>query len=57
MDNCVGSISTIPTLPRDPEKPDDVDSTAEDHPYDMCRYRVLKGNLAGVKSIRIKMPS
>jgi hypothetical protein len=44
MDNCVGSISTIPNLPRDEEKIDDVDTSAEDHPYDMARYRVLKGN-------------
>lgn len=44
MQNCVASIATIPVLPRDDKKPDDVDTTAEDHAYDMLRYRILKGN-------------
>jgi hypothetical protein len=44
MDNCRASIATIPVLPRDEKKLDDVDTKAEDHPYDMVRYRVLKGN-------------
>lgn len=43
MDNCRASIATLPTLPRDEDDPDDVDTDAEDHPYDMVRYRVLKG--------------
>lgn len=43
MENCRASISTLPTLPRDDDDPDDVDTDAEDHPYDMVRYRVLKG--------------
>lgn len=44
MRNCAASVETIPNLPRDPKKPDDVDTTAEDHAYDMVRYRVLAGN-------------
>lgn len=43
MDNCRASVSTIPTLPRDDDDLDDVDTDAEDHAYDMVRYRVLKG--------------
>jgi hypothetical protein len=43
MENCRASIATLPTLPRDEDEPDDVDTEAEDHPYDMVRYRVLKG--------------
>ncbi len=43
MENCRASISTLPTLPRDEDDPDDVDTDAEDHAYDMVRYRVLKG--------------
>jgi hypothetical protein len=43
MANCKGSISTIPVLPRDEDNLDDVDTSAEDHPYDMTRYRALKG--------------
>lgn len=39
--NCVGSIETIPSLPRDPLDINDIDTTAEDHPYDMVRYRLL----------------
>lgn len=44
MENCIASISTIPTLPRDEDKPDDIDTDAEDHPYDMVRYRVLRSS-------------
>jgi hypothetical protein len=44
MENCKASIDLLPTLPRDPDNQDDVDTSAEDHPYDMLRYRVLKGN-------------
>lgn len=46
MDHCRSAISHLPVLPRDPKDPDDVDSDAEDHDYDMVRYRVL-----GVKRI------
>lgn len=44
MRNCVASIEILPTLPRDEIKIDDVDTTSEDHCYDMVRYRVLKGS-------------
>jgi hypothetical protein len=44
MNNCIASIQIIPVLPRDPEKEDDVDTEAEDHPWDMWRFRILKGN-------------
>lgn len=43
MSNCVASIATLPILPRDEDNMDDVDTTAEDHPYDMTRYRISKG--------------
>lgn len=56
MDNCRASIATIPVLPRDEEggKPDDVDTTAEDHSWDMVRYRVLKGNIKVATKIPVK---
>lgn len=56
MENCIASISTIPTLPRDEKILDDVDTTSEDHPYDMTRYRVLKssGKFAG-KGVKISL--
>lgn len=41
MDHCIASIKTLPNLPRDEDDPDDVDTEAEDHPYDMVRYMVL----------------
>jgi len=44
MTNCVASITLLPGLPRSEKDPDDVDTDAEDHAYDMIRYRVLKGN-------------
>lgn len=56
MANCVGSIATIPVLPRDETKIDDVDTSAEDHPYDMTRYRVLKGNRRTATVIRVNFP-
>lgn len=43
MNNCIASISTIPVLPRDEKRIDDVDTSAEDHAYDMVRYRILDG--------------
>ena len=41
MEHCRASLSLLPTLPRDPKKQEDVDTKAEDHCYDMVRYRVL----------------
>lgn len=40
--NCQVSIAIIPTLPRDEDDLDDIDTTAEDHPWDGWRYRILK---------------
>lgn len=53
MTNCVASITLIPSLPRDDDDLDDVDTDAEDHPYDMVRYRVLKGNNRAAKSLKL----
>lgn len=41
FDTCRHSIRTLPTLPRDSRKLDDVDTEAEDHCYDMVRYRAM----------------
>lgn len=41
MNHCNNALAHWPVLPRDPKKPDDVDSDAEDHDYDVLRYRVL----------------
>jgi hypothetical protein len=57
MDCCRASISTIPTLPRDKLKIDDVDTSAEDHPYDMVRYRVLKSSNASASNIQFTFAS
>lgn len=57
MENCIASIDIIPTLPRDEDKPDDVDTDAEDHCYDMIRYRVLKSNNRIARKIKTKLPS
>jgi hypothetical protein len=51
--NCRSSISTIPVLPSDPDKLDDVDTTAEDHNWDMVRYRVLASNNRNATKIKI----
>ncbi len=51
MVNCRASIGTVPTLPRDTDKPDDVDTDAEDHPYDGWRYRVLANAKRAAKKL------
>lgn len=43
MSHCQAATSTIPVLPRDEDDPDDVDTDAEDHPWDGVKYRVLAG--------------
>ena len=57
MRHCKAAIKTLPVLPRDEDDMDDVDTTAEDHPYDAIRYRCLKGAGKAPQSIKIKMPS
>ena len=54
MNHCKASIETLPSLPRDEEKLDDVDTSSEDHVYDCCRYRVLKGSNRTAKEIKVK---
>jgi hypothetical protein len=56
MDNCRATIATLPTLPRDEDDPDDVDTEAEDHAYDMIRYRVLKGANRLAKKLKAHWP-
>lgn len=41
FDTCRHFIRTVPVLPRDEKKWDDIDTHAEDHVFDECRYRVL----------------
>jgi len=38
---CHNFIRTLPMLPVDPHKPEDVDTTKEDHSYDMSRYSLM----------------
>lgn len=56
MQHCTGAISTIPILPRDEDDQDDVDSAAEDHPWDGTRYRVLKAGNRTAKSVKLTRP-
>lgn len=46
---CVHTIRTLPNLPRDMDDPDDIDSTAEDHLFDVVRYRALKAKSVATK--------
>lgn len=57
MENCIGTIATLPTLPRDEVKLDDVDTEAEDHPYDVVRYRVTKGSNRYARAIKVTFPT
>ena len=54
MNNCRASLATLPALPMDPDKIGDVDTTSEDHVYDMVRYRCTKGNNRGAKTLDVK---
>jgi hypothetical protein len=58
MRHCKGAIETLPTLPRDEDNIDDVDTDAEDHPYDGIRYRCLKGsNKRPTESVKVRLPT
>lgn len=54
MENCLAFIATVPVLPRDENDPDDVDTEAEDHPFDDTRYRALAGNNRAAKVLKLK---
>lgn len=56
MSHCSGAIGTIPVLPRDEDEPDDVDTTAEDHPWDGTRYKVLSGANRTAKKVTVSRP-
>lgn len=56
MDNCRAAIDILPSLPRNPDDLDDVDTTAEDHPYDGVRFRILKGNDRSARDIPFRFP-
>lgn len=40
-DTCPEFVRTMADLPRDPKRPEDVDTDAEDHPYDTVRYLLM----------------
>ena len=56
MNTCTASVTLVPPLPRDEKEPDDVDTEAEDHAYDMIRYRVLAGANRIARHIEISHP-
>ena len=39
---CRHFIRTVPSLPRDSRDMEDLDTTAEDHIADACRYRIMR---------------
>lgn len=53
MRNCRATLDLLPTMPRDEKNIDDVDTDAEDHVYDMIRYRVLKGANRSATKIKV----
>jgi len=52
FENCRNLRRTFPVLPRSERDPDDVNSSAEDHAYDVLRYRV-QSPVRGVRVMRI----
>jgi hypothetical protein len=57
MANCRASTQTLPVLPRDEDDPEDIDTTAEDHAYDMVRYRCLRGANRAATHLKISFVS
>lgn len=53
MEHCIATRKIIPNLQRDDEDLDDIDTTCEDHPWDMIRYRILKEGLTPLKKLNI----
>lgn len=51
-DNCTHLVRTIQSAPEDPDDFDDVDTDAEDHPLDSCRYGCMQFPLELEKSMR-----
>lgn len=54
--NCQHAIRTIPTLPYDPHKPEDVDTTAEDHPYDGVAALLMSRPESAERPVAAKNP-
>lgn len=54
MEHCNASLDILPSLPRDPDKPDDIDTDAEDHPWDSTRFRILKGTNRYVTNLNFR---
>ena len=57
MRNCRASIQTLPILPRDTKNLEDVDTAAEDHAYDMVRYRILQGGRKTANTFKVVLPT
>lgn len=51
-DGCPVAITTIPALPVDPKNPEDVDTTANDHPYDGATAFLMSRPPIGVAAVR-----
>lgn len=49
MRNCNHTIRTLPNLERDKNDPEDIDSSQEDHIWDIVRYRLLKAERSVIK--------
>ena len=49
FNTCHDFIRTVPTLPYSDKKPEDIDTDAEDHEYDCCRYFCMDHPVAATK--------
>ena len=54
MANCSATIELLPGLPRDEKKLDDVDTDAEDHVWDMIRYRTLHRKIQFTEEVNVR---
>lgn len=50
FENCTELIRTLPSLPYDKNRVEDVDTLAEDHPYDAGRYALLGQRYSGAST-------
>lgn len=55
FDNCKAFLSIVPELPRDEDDMDDVDTTAEDHPWDETRYFLLRADYRAARNLKVTL--
>jgi hypothetical protein len=56
FNTCYNTVRTLPALPSDPNNPEDVDTRADDHPYDTLRYGLTNVSIAPPQEQEVRSP-